>query len=119
MSQQPQTTNDSIQEDWDKSFVSESFCGNDASTPQNNVVFPTVGGGDSMMPGCNSAERTRARSGQGKRTLSELLKRHAEKGTDYRLSQEEATRLGEVLGQWASLVHDLRGKCGCLLLFVR
>ncbi|KAF8271866.1 hypothetical protein EI94DRAFT_1656918, partial [Lactarius quietus] len=36
----------------------------------------------------------------GKRTLSELLKLHAEKGTDVHFSAEEATRLEEVLGQW-------------------
>ncbi|KAH9974038.1 hypothetical protein BGW80DRAFT_1171126, partial [Lactifluus volemus] len=36
----------------------------------------------------------------GKRTLSELLKLHAEKGTNVHFTQEEAARLEEVLGQW-------------------
>ncbi|KAF9652281.1 hypothetical protein BDM02DRAFT_3109266 [Thelephora ganbajun] len=34
------------------------------------------------------------------RTLSELLKLYSEKGTDCQFSQEEATRIADVLGQW-------------------
>ncbi|KAH9968225.1 hypothetical protein BC827DRAFT_1113132, partial [Russula dissimulans] len=34
------------------------------------------------------------------RTLSELLRLHAEKGTDVHFTAEEATRLEELLGQW-------------------
>jgi len=37
---------------------------------------------------------------RGSRTLSELLKLYAEKGTDCKFSQEEATRIADVLGQW-------------------
>jgi len=32
--------------------------------------------------------------------LSELLRLYAEKGTDCQFSQEEATRIADVLGQW-------------------
>jgi len=109
MSQQRRTINDSNQEDWDKSLVSEGSSGNDISTPLNTVVFPVTGGGDAMMPNHNSTEWSRTGSVQSKRTLSELLTRHAEKGTDCRLSQEEATRLGEVLGQWVCYFRDSRG----------
>lgn len=35
-----------------------------------------------------------------KRTLSELLKLHAEKGKDLDLSPEEANQLADVLGRW-------------------
>jgi len=35
-----------------------------------------------------------------KRTLSDLLRLHAEKGKDLDLSQEEANQLAEVLGRW-------------------
>ncbi|RXW11805.1 hypothetical protein EST38_g14050, partial [Candolleomyces aberdarensis] len=40
------------------------------------------------------------RGAEGKRTLSDLLKLHAEKGTNCAFTQEEATRVGDVLGQW-------------------
>jgi len=109
MLQQCQNVNDSNQEDWDKSLVSEGSSRNDISTPLNTVVFPVIDGGDVTMPNHNSTEWSRAGSGQSKRTLSELLKRHAEKGTNCRLSQEEATWLGEVLGQWVCHFRDSRG----------
>ena len=117
MSQQCRNVNDSNQEDWDKSLVSEGSSGNDISTPLNTVVFPVSGSGDAMMPKHNSTEWSRTGSVQSKKTLSELLKRHAEKGTNCRLSQEEATRLGqeeatrlgEVLGQWVCYFRDSRG----------
>ncbi|KAJ4485441.1 hypothetical protein J3R30DRAFT_3696796 [Lentinula aciculospora] len=35
-----------------------------------------------------------------KRSLSELLRLHSEKGTECRFSPEEAARVAEVLGQW-------------------
>ncbi|KAH9940694.1 hypothetical protein B0H21DRAFT_754101 [Amylocystis lapponica] len=66
----------------------------DVRTPRNSVAFPVNGEADAQhtpRPG----EDTR-----GKRTLSELLKLHAEKGTDVTFSQEEASRIAEVLGQW-------------------
>ncbi|EIW77187.1 hypothetical protein CONPUDRAFT_36493, partial [Coniophora puteana RWD-64-598 SS2] len=34
------------------------------------------------------------------RSLSELLRLHAEKGTDVHFTAEEASRVGEVLKQW-------------------
>jgi len=108
MSQQFKSVNDPNQEDWDKSLVSEGSSGNNISTPLNTVVFPIIGGGEAMIPNNNSTEWSRVGSGQSKRTLSELLKRHAEKGTNCRLSQEEATRLGEVLGQWVCYSCDSR-----------
>jgi hypothetical protein len=38
-----------------------------------------------------------------KRTLSELLKLHAEKGKDLDLSPEEASAVAEVLGRWVCI----------------
>ncbi|KAI0317312.1 hypothetical protein OF83DRAFT_1121870 [Amylostereum chailletii] len=80
-------------EDWDRS---------DADIDRNligsaRVAFPSHGRGISEDMGHDPATGTR---GEGKRTLSELLKLHAEKGTDVHFTVEEATRLGEVLGQW-------------------
>ncbi|KAF9444642.1 hypothetical protein P691DRAFT_677223 [Macrolepiota fuliginosa MF-IS2] len=105
------TTNNSYHEDWDKSLISEddspsqpsdnaSQPQRNASTPRNSVIFPAVAGDSDTTSGGGMSERNRYASGQGKRTLSELLKLHAEKGTDCRMSPEEAARLGDVLGQW-------------------
>ncbi|OBZ77394.1 hypothetical protein A0H81_02331 [Grifola frondosa] len=84
-------------EDWDRSMELQS----DSSglrTPRNTVIFPIESAND------GDAARTPVRDGQSrtqaKRTLSELLKLHAEKGTDVNFSPEEASRLAEVLGQW-------------------
>ncbi|KAI9458859.1 hypothetical protein BJY52DRAFT_1267548 [Lactarius psammicola] len=65
-------------------------------TATSRVAFPSHGAADdSPVPGA-PPHGGRA----GKRTLSELLKLHAEKGTDVHFSAEEAARLEEVLGQW-------------------
>ncbi|KAF5349205.1 hypothetical protein D9756_009312 [Leucocoprinus leucothites] len=103
-----QAASETYQEDWDKSLVSEGDSSetsnqspsHSALPPRNSIIFPAATGEDSVTPSQHSVEWSRVGLGQSKRTLSELLKVHAEKGTDCRLSQEEATRLGEVLGQW-------------------
>ncbi|KAA1473023.1 hypothetical protein DENSPDRAFT_779311 [Dentipellis sp. KUC8613] len=73
-------------EDWDRSEadIDRSLIGS------ARVAFPSSGA-DAHEP-----EEGR----RGKRTLSELLKLHAEKGTDPNFSPEEAARVAEVLGQW-------------------
>lgn len=57
------------------------------------------------FPG-NAEEQSSApvAGGKSKRTLSELLKLHAEKGTDVKFTQEEASRIAEVLGQWVGTI---------------
>lgn len=84
-------------EDWDRSMNLQSGPEVlDSHTPRNSVAFPAdvgVEGGGEDTPG-------RGRGAGAKRTLSELLKLHAEKGTDVTFSQEEASRIAEVLGQW-------------------
>ncbi|PSR71436.1 hypothetical protein PHLCEN_2v12703 [Hermanssonia centrifuga] len=88
-------------EDWDRSLYLD-----DASTmnssPQNGVAFP----GDGQSEG-ESMQFSAA--GKGKRTLSELLKLHAEEGTDATFSPEEANRVAEVLGQWVSAQYLIVG----------
>ncbi|KIM85845.1 hypothetical protein PILCRDRAFT_817086 [Piloderma croceum F 1598] len=83
-------------EDWDRSesdIQADSGLSDNkrTTTPRNSVVFPADG-----------AERTPGRgvASKGERTLSELLKLHAEKGTEGRFSADEASRVAEVLGQW-------------------
>jgi len=88
-------------EDWDHP---ESTTSNTAAPIPSRVVFPSQGGcsaGDPPAPDAPDAPSLTPRSGRsGKRTLSELLKLHAEKGTDVHFTAEEATRLEELLGQW-------------------
>lgn len=85
-------------EDWDRSMSSDADPPH-ASTPRNSVSFPGHDAGDNEgIPGRNMS----LGRGAGKRTLSDLLKLHAEKGQDVNLTQEEASRLADVLGQWVS-----------------
>jgi len=85
-------------EDWDRS--ESDIRANDhelsdckpMTTPRNSVIFPA-----------EEVERTPGRgvASRGGRTLSELLKLHAtETGAEATFSQEEVSRVAEVLGQW-------------------
>lgn len=99
-------------DDWDRSLTlpSTSFIPEDdenttVRTPRNSVLFPaeeTTPGRSTMAP---------YRGAEGKRTLSDLLKLHAEKGTACAFTQEEATRVGDVLGQWVGGVCYYYGFC--------
>ncbi|KAJ3806234.1 hypothetical protein F5876DRAFT_50420 [Lentinula aff. lateritia] len=93
MSQLSLHSNSSQSEDWDRSLIiNEKDIGNDAKTPRNSVAFPADGEVYATPTGPSGTK--------GKRSLSELLRLHAEKGTECRFSPEEATRVAEVLGQW-------------------
>ena len=85
-------------EDWDRSesdIQVDNLPSNNKqmTTPRNSVVFPADG--SEKTPGRGAASMS-------ERTLSELLKLHAEKGTGGRFSADEASRVAEVLGQWVS-----------------
>lgn len=84
-------SNGSQNEDWDRSESDIQADNKPTTTPRNSVIFPVDG--NEKTPG-------RGAAGKGERTLSELLKLHAEKGTEGRFSQDEASRVAEVLGQW-------------------
>lgn len=84
------TSTSTHEEDWDRS-ESDIRVDGDPRTPKNSVRFPVDGTSD-LSP--------RKGSRRGNRTLSDLLKLYAEKGTDCQFSQEEATRIADVLGQW-------------------
>ena len=80
-------------EDWDRSELEmKPELVKDGTTQENSLVFP-AGNGDSQV----TARSERVGSG---RSISELLKLHAEKGTGVEFSAEEASRVAEVLGQW-------------------
>lgn len=85
-------------EDWDRSegeINPSNVSGHAISTPRNSVVFP--GDGVEETPG-----RSRGGGKEG-RSLSELMRLHAEKGTDLTFNAEEASRVADVLKQWVSL----------------
>jgi hypothetical protein len=84
-------------EDWDRSLV-EIEPGIAGSA---RVAFPSNGAEEALT------QATGSRS-EGKRTLSELLKLHAEKGTDVNYTQEEAAKLEEVLGRWVRVCAGFR-----------
>jgi len=75
------------------------------TTPRNSVVFPAEDT-PSKSSRYSSTEEFRERVISGnvtvKRTLSELLRLHSEKGSKGKFSQEEALRIADVLGEWVS-----------------
>ena len=85
-----------------------------ASTPRNSVVFP--GPSDLYTPSFSPGRATRfsttdeRKDGslgktKGRRTLSELLRLHSEKGCEGRFSADEASRIADVLGQWVRVAR--------------
>ncbi|KIJ63732.1 hypothetical protein HYDPIDRAFT_112669 [Hydnomerulius pinastri MD-312] len=83
-------------EDWDRSDSdinppTPSSNGRSHSTPRNSVAFPADGVEDTP---------SRGGGGKGGRSLSELMRLHAEKGTDVTFNPEEASRVADVLKQW-------------------
>ena len=81
------------EEDWDRS-ESEIQVASDPRTPRNSVLFPA-----DATPDLSPRKGGRREN----RTLSELLKLYSGKGTNCQFSQEEATRIADVLGQWVCL----------------
>lgn len=93
--------NESQNEDWDRSEsdiptdVQDLLgSGRPTTTPRNSVIFPADDGAE------NTPGRMAVASQKSERTLSQLLKLHAADGTEGKFSQEEASRIAEVLGQW-------------------
>lgn len=104
---------DSQNEDWDRSLSVDSETSSlsnslnlppqyATATPRNSVVFPVDDGATPGRTRANTREGSGHVHAQGKRSLSELLRLHAEKGTESKFSQEEASRVADVLGQWVS-----------------
>lgn len=106
-------SNGSQNEDWDRSLILDSEPSSLSSsqtftrpisttTPRNSVIFPADHDATPGRSRADTLERSGSTSAQGKRSLSELLRLHAEKGTDVNFSQDEASRVADVLGQWVS-----------------
>lgn len=83
-------------EDWDRS-ESDII---DSASSSARVAFPSDGQAEENGDGAVEGEGSQ----RGKRTLSELLKLHAAKGSDSNFSAEEATRVADVLGEWVSVL---------------
>lgn len=98
-------------EDWDRSEsdrISVSApppnghgSSSSGTMPRNPVAFPFHE--LSSAQGCVSRLGTGAGAG---RSLSELMRLHAEKGTDVSFTPEEASRVADVLKQWVR-IHSL------------
>ncbi|KAJ7621097.1 hypothetical protein FB45DRAFT_928329 [Roridomyces roridus] len=96
-------SNGSQSEDWDRSMSQDdsqppspgsqtrTFA---TTTPRNSVLFPANHEDDNATPGRGQT------AGKGKRSLSELLRLHSEKGTDCRFTVEETAQLADVLNDW-------------------
>lgn len=96
-------------EDWDRSegeINPSSVNRRVNSTPRNSVVFPS--------DGVEDTPRRSLGGGKEGRSLSELMRLHAEKGTDVTFNAEEASRVADVLKQWVSLAFSFSV---CLLVF--
>lgn len=100
------------EDDWDRSLLDpEPSTPIDVQpeqphhTPRNSVVFPAEDTpGRSSRYSSSSHSRNGSVDGmgksEGKRTLSDLLRLHSEKGCNGRFSADEASRIADVLGQW-------------------
>lgn len=97
-------------EDWDRSESDIIDASQASGSPSGRVAFPSHGqaeeNGDGVVEGDGSQ--------RGKRTLSELLKLHAAKGSDSNFSAEEATRVADVLGEWVSALFLYVTKICCI-----
>jgi len=111
------STSSQPEDDWDRSLLVEMapveipvtpvvVAQLSSITPRNSVVFPaegtpgrTTGYSSSALPK-KSDSMNGLEGGNKKRTLSDLLKLHSEKGSVAEFSPEEATRIADVLGQW-------------------
>jgi hypothetical protein len=63
------------------------------ASQQNSVAFPSEQDG-------HDSPSSEQRNKEPKRTLSDLLKIYAEKGTDVTMNPEEAARVADVLKAW-------------------
>ncbi|KAJ7715715.1 hypothetical protein DFH07DRAFT_947675 [Mycena maculata] len=93
--------NGSQSEDWDRSMSTDDSQPpspggktRPTTTPRNSVIFPVE---DEATPGRGSGTRGVE---TGKRSLSELMRLHAAKGTDCKFSAEEAKRVADDLRDW-------------------
>ncbi|KAG1831066.1 hypothetical protein EV424DRAFT_1314832 [Suillus variegatus] len=81
-----------LNEDWDRS---SDIIIPQTQVPRSSVLFP----GEEMQNNCSTPGANGSRKD---RSLSELMRLHAEKGTNVTFNVEEASRVADVLKQWVS-----------------
>lgn len=88
-------SSNSASEDWDRSASDIHVDHEPPKTPSTSRMAAThdMDNENEGTPGGT----------KGRRSLSDLLRLHAEKGKDLKLSEEDEQRLSEELGKWASL----------------
>lgn len=79
-----------LNEDWDRS---SDIIVPQTQVPQSSVLFP----GEEAQNDCSTPVANGSRKS---RSLSELMRLHAEKGTDVTFNVEEVSRVADVLKQW-------------------
>ncbi|KAG2059927.1 hypothetical protein BDR06DRAFT_948634 [Suillus hirtellus] len=79
-----------LNEDWDRS---SDIIIPQTQVPRNSVLVP----GEETQDNCSTPGANRSRKN---RSLSELMRLHAEKGTNVIFNVEEASRVADVLKQW-------------------
>jgi hypothetical protein len=79
------------------------------TTPRNSIIFPADGTPGRATHYNSSHSRNGSVEGlqvrNKKRTLSDLLKLHSEKGSNHEFSIDEAKRIADVLGQWVCSIN--------------
>ena len=88
-------SSNSASEDWDRSASDIQVDHEPPKTPsttRTGAVYDVDNDNDGTPGGA-----------KGRRSLSDLLRLHAEKGKDLKLSEEDEQRLSEELGKWVSL----------------
>jgi hypothetical protein len=81
----------SMSEDWDRSASEIQADPEPPKTPSTSrVAIHVIDTENEGTPG----------GAKGRRSLSDLLRLHAEKGKDLKLSKEDEQRLSEELGKW-------------------
>jgi len=86
-------------DDWDQSILVDTGAG--PSTPPNGHQNPSSDAETTTTPAAAAAGGDKDKMGtRGKKSLSEMLKRHIEKGRSLNLSDEDEENLSEELGKW-------------------
>jgi hypothetical protein len=93
-------------EEWDQSILVDTVTGAGPSTPPNGHQTSSSDAESTTTPaagGKKEKDMDMDKMGtRGKKSLSEMLKRHIEKGRSLNLSDEDEENLSEELGKWVS-----------------
>ena len=97
----PPSLNSLPEDDWDRSLPDSK----DNAATTTPIVFPVNEKSGESTPSKNASVHQDTINGKGNLALSELLRLHSEKDSKGNISEEEAARIADVLGQWVG-VHS-------------